>query len=108
MIIVLGLAVGFVVIVFQMVALARIYRSWSWWVGAGTFLLLGVKQQYALVKLPAVIVQAQLKGVMIESMTTEQWVNVAWSYAVTAGFIWWLDWMRRDFEKVRESLAASG
>ena len=96
----LGLAICFAVIAFQMVTLARIYRSWSWWVGASTFGLLGAKQTYGVLKLPSMILQAQLKGVMIDHLSAEQWINVGWSYLIAVGFIVWLDWLRRDLSKI--------
>ena len=99
-VILLGLAVMFTAIVFQIVQLARIYQVTSWWIGAIAFILLGARQVYGLVRLPAAIMDAQLKGVMIERLTTEQWFTVVWAYAIAATFILWLDWLRRDLAKL--------
>lgn len=100
MLVVLGLGIAFAVVMFQVIILARIYRSWAWWVGAGTFVLLASRQIYGLVTLPSSLVQAQMKGTMIERLTWDQWLLVLWAYAIVAGFIWFFDWLRRDLKKL--------
>lgn len=87
-------------IMFQIVALARIYHSGAWLVGAVAFILLGSKQIKNLLRLPAAIMDAQAKGVMINHLSLEQWIDVIWSYAAIAAFIWFLDWLRRDLKKI--------
>ena len=87
-------------IMFQIITLARVYRSWSWATGAGAFVLLGAKQIKNFIRLPSAILEAQMKGVMIERLNWEQLIDVTWSYLIIAAFIVWLDWMKRDLEKL--------
>lgn len=100
LLIVLSIAVLYTVIIVQVVVLARIYRMRSWWVGAGTFVLLGGRQIFGLIRLPSAIIEAQLKGVMIEHLNNEQWLMVVWGYVIVVGFIVFLDWLRRDLKKI--------
>jgi hypothetical protein len=98
--IVLGIGVGFSLIGVQGVLLWRIYRSYSSLVGAFGFLLLGAKQVWSLVQLPSQIIQAQMKGVMIEHLTGTQWFSVIWSYLIMGVFLTYQDWLRRDLRKL--------
>lgn len=96
----LGLTVGYAVVMFQIVTLARLHRSTAWWVGAGTFVLSAGKAVKGLVRLPAAIIEAQMKGYMVTRLTGEQWLDVVWSYLIIAGLVWFFDRLRRDLKKL--------
>jgi len=99
-IILLGITVIYGLTIVQSILLWRFYRSYSWLIGAVTFLLLGARQVWALLQLPAAIIQAQMQGTMITHLTAQQWIGVVWAYVIGMGFIAFLDRQRRDLKKL--------
>lgn len=100
MLILLGLACGFVLAIVQAVLLWRKYKSHSWLVGALFAIALGSKQVYGFIGLPSAILQAQMQGVMIERLSADQWIGVSWSYVIVGLLIAFFDWQRRDLAKI--------
>lgn len=105
--IVLGLGIAYAVVVMQIFILARIYRSWSWWIGAATIIALATRQLYLIIKVPTSILEAHLRGYMIDHLSSDQWVQVGWQYLVAVGFIVWMDWQRRDLQKLGVAWSAA-
>lgn len=96
-----GLAVLSIIAAWQASKLRSIYRSGSSWVGAITFFLLGARHVYSLVRLKSNIAGARARGVMIDHLTTEQWiVGVGWVYVIMIGFVAWQHWQHRDLKKL--------
>lgn len=96
-----GLVVCSLITTWQAFQLRKIYRSSSSLIGALAFLAFGGKQVYGLVRLKSNIAGARLRGVMIDHLSTEQWlVGVVWSYAIVFGFILWMHWQHRDLKKL--------
>lgn len=96
-----GLAALGLIAAWQALRLRNIYRSYSSWIGAITFLLLAGRQVYALIRLRANLAEARRLGYMIDHLSTEQWlVGVVWPYAVIVGFILWQDRQHRDLKKL--------
>lgn len=96
-----GFALAMLIPAWQSFQLRAIYRSGSSAVGALTFLMLAGKNVYGFLRLRANIADARAKGIMIDHLTPEQWiVGVVWSFAIAAGFIWWLHWQHRDLKKL--------
>lgn len=91
--------------------LKKIYRSGSSWIGMITFILLGGQRLYGLFRLQANIEKSRaiieeakakgvnMRGVNLDRLSPEQWLGVAWSFAIIFGFIVWQHWQHRDFEK---------
>lgn len=96
----LGMAVGFTVIMVQIISLARFQKARSWWAGAVAFILLAGIQIKGLVRLPSAIIQAQMKGYMIDELALEQRIDIVWSYLIVVAFIVFLDWLRRDWKRL--------
>lgn len=95
-----GLALGSAVAAWQAFQLRNFYRSGSALFGAFVFLSLGARQIYTLIRLHAAIADARARGIMIDHLSTEQWiVGVAWTYQITIGFIVWQYWKRQDLRK---------
>lgn len=97
----IGIVAGTLIAAWQAFKLRSIYRSNSSLFGAFVFLLLGARQLYGLIRLKSTIADLRAKGVMIDHLTTEQWiVGVVWVYAIVIGFIIWQHWKRRDLRKL--------
>lgn len=95
----LAVLVGFAA--YQAYRLKDLYRSKSSAFGAFVFMLFGLRQIYTLFRLKHNIADARAKGVMIESLSLEQWlVGVLWAYAIAIGFVIWLYWQRNDLKKL--------
>lgn len=83
-----GLAILGLIAAWQAFRLRSIYRSYSSWIGAFTFLLLAGRQVYALYRLKANLAEARRLGYMIDHLSAEQWViGVLWPYVILAGFV---------------------
>lgn len=107
-----GLAVCSLFATWQAFRLRAIYRSKASWVGAVTFLLWGGRHVYSLTTLRGniaksrlIIEEAKLKGVnlrgvTLDHLTGEQWLNIIWIYAIAFGFIWWQHLQHRDLKKL--------
>lgn len=96
-----GLAILGLVATWQAFRLRKIYRSYSSWIGAFTFLLLAGRQVYALYRLKSNLAEARRLGYMIDHLSVEQWiVGIVWPYAIFAGFIAWQHWQRADLKKL--------
>jgi hypothetical protein len=92
-----GLTGGAFFAAWQAFGLRKTYRSKSSWVGAFTFLSMGLHQAYDLYRLQSAIAEARAKGYMIDHLTTEQWLSgVLWLYVIVAGFILWLHLQHRE------------
>lgn len=90
-----GLTLALLVAAWQAGRLHNEYRSRSSVVGALAFLLLALRQVYAMLTLRSAIADARTRGFMIEQFTLEQWLTlVIWPYIVAGLFIWWLTWKR--------------
>ena len=94
-----GLTTLSMVAAWQSWRLRKIYRSRSSLIGVVTFVLLGGRQAYVLFRLKNNIAAARAKGLMIESLTTEQWiVSVLWAFAIMIGFVTWQHWQHRELK----------
>lgn len=91
-------AVGYVVIIFQVVALSRLYQSRGWGILAGGFILAGSIQIWRLIRFPLMIMQARIHGTLPEFLTAEQWVNIGTAYVVVILLIIGFDKLRRDLK----------
>lgn len=95
-----ALTVCYGVIVAQAIALWRVLRSWAWVLLASAFLVLGFRQVFGYIRLPAVILQAQKQGVMPESLSGEQWLQVGLAFLGLGLIILGLDRLRRDLRVI--------
>lgn len=96
-----GLAALGLVAAWQAYRLRKIYRTYSSWIGAVTFLLLAGRQVYALIRLRANIAEARRLGYMIDHLSAEQWVvGILWPYVIFTGFILWQHWQHRDLKRL--------
>ena len=96
-----GLTLLLLFAAWQAFKLRGIYRSNSSWVGAFTFFLLASRQAFTLYRLKSNIAAARARGIMIDHLTTEQWlVAVVWAYAVAIGFVVWMHWQRQDLKRL--------
>lgn len=96
-----GIAIGMSIVAWQAFQLRKIYRSHSSLIGALSFLALGLKQVYGLIRLHSLIAEARAKGVMIEHLSIEQWlVGVFWNYLIIMSFIFWLHLQHRDLKQL--------
>lgn len=93
-------AVGYVVIVFQVVALSRLYQSAAWRILAGGFTLAGAMQVWRLIRFPLTMMQARVRGTIPEQLSTEQWINVGISFLIVGLLIVGFDKLRRDLRKI--------
>lgn len=93
-------AVGYVVIVFQVVALSRLYQSTAWRVLASGFILAGGMQVWRLIRFPITMMQARASGSLPDRLSLEQWINVAIGFVVVGLLIIGFDKLRRDLRKI--------
>ena len=93
-------AVGYVVIVFQVVALSRLYQSTAWAVIAAGFIGAGLLQVWRLIRLPLAMIQAQARGTLPEHLNAEQWISIGSGFLVVGILIVGFDRLRRDLGKL--------
>ena len=93
-------AVGYVVIVFQVVALSRLYQSAGWRLLAIGFTAAGLMQVWRLIRFPLTMVQARVRGTLPEHLTLEQWVSIGVAFAIVGILIAGFDKLRRDLRKI--------
>lgn len=93
-------AIGYVVIMFQVIALSRLYRSQAWKILAAGFILAGAMQVWRLIRLPITMMQAQARGTLPDQLTWEQWFNVGMGFAIVGVLIIGFDKLRRDLRKI--------
>ena len=93
-------AVCYVVIVFQVVALSRLYQSRGWQILAAGFTLAGGFQVWRLIRFPIAMMQAQARGTLPEQLSLEQWINVGGGFLIVALLIIGFDKLRRDLRKI--------
>lgn len=93
-------AVCYVVIVFQVVALSRLYHSVGWGILAAAFIGAGGMQVWRLIRFPLTMMQARVQGSIPEQLSTEQWINVGMAFAVVGLLIIGFDKLRRDLRKI--------
>lgn len=93
-------AIGYVVIVFQVVALSRLYQSRGWGILATGFIAAGAMQVWRLIRFPVTMMQARVRGNLPEHLTWEQWINVGVGFLVVAILIIGFDKLRRDLRKI--------
>lgn len=93
-------AVGYVVIVFQVVALSRLYHSVGWGILAAAFVCAGGMQVWRLIRFPLTMIQAQARGNLPESLSLEQWINIGVAFLVVGLLITGFDKLRRDLRKI--------
>lgn len=93
-------AVGYVVIVFQVVALSRLYHSVGWGIIAAGFIGAGGMQVWRLIRFPVTMIQAQVRGNLPERLSTEQWINIGMAFLIVGLLIVGFDKLRRDLRKI--------
>lgn len=93
-------AMGYVVIVFQVIALSRLYQSAAWRLLAIGFVAAGGMQVWRLIRFPLTMVQARVQGTLPEQLTWEQWINVTVGFAIVAILIAGFDKLRRDLRRI--------
>lgn len=96
----IALIVGVGVILAQLIALSRRYRSLCWWLYSAAFLLLTGIQVWSLLKLPVAILKAQTLGQLPESLNAEQWINIAVRFAFVGLIIAANDVNRRTLDSL--------
>lgn len=94
------LVCGFGVVVAQSIALGRIFRTRAWWLLASAMLLIGLRQVWGLLRLPAAILKAQRAGIMPERLSLEQWVTIGAGFLAIGLLIMALDTLRRDLRRI--------
>lgn len=96
-----GLAILGLIAAWQAFRLRKIYRTYSSWIGAVTFLLLAGRQVYVLYRLRSNIAEARRLGYMIDHLSLEQWiVGVLWMYLTAVGFVLWQHRQHRDLKRL--------
>ena len=96
-----GLAGGGAIAAWQSFRRRKIYRSTSAFIGMVTFVLLGTRQVYSILRLRSSIAQARTRGTMIEHLSIEQWiVGVLWGYLIIVGFVLWQHWQHLEIKRL--------
>lgn len=93
-------AVGYVVIVFQVVALSRLYHSTGWGILAAAFTGAGGMQVWRLIRFPLTMMQARARGTLPDQLSIEQWINVGIAFLIVGLLIIGFDKLRRDLRKI--------
>lgn len=93
-------AVGYVVIVFQVVALSRLYQSTAWKILAAGFILAGSMQIWRLIRFPVTMMKARAQGIIPEQLSLEQWINIGIAFLTVGLLILGFDKLRRDLRKI--------
>lgn len=88
------------VVVAQVIALSRLFKTRAW-----TFLMLGVlviglRQVWGFLRLPAAVLKAQTQGVLPENLTTEQYITIAAAFVAIGFLIAGFDKLRRDLRRI--------
>lgn len=99
-------AVGYGVLVAQVVALNRVFRKISgyyspaWLLFGAGFALAGALRLWQLLRLPVAVMQAKVDGTLPQSFTLEQWAQIAGSALVILLIALAFDRHRRDLLKL--------
>ena len=94
------LCCSFAVVVAQIIQLARLLRSRAWRLIAAGILVIGLRQLWNLIRLPAAILTAKAKGAMPESLTLENWLAIGAAFLAVGLLIAGFDSLRRDLRKI--------
>lgn len=94
------LVCAFGVVVAQIIQLSRLFRTAAWTLIAAGILVIGLRQLWNLVRLPAAILRAQAQGVMPESLSWEQWIVIGTAFLAVGLLIAGFDKLRRDLRKI--------
>lgn len=100
MLISFGLAVAFLVVVFQIVAISRLHKTLPWTLLAAGMTVIGGRLVWNLLKLPVALEQAKLKGVLPESLNWEQTIMIALAFVGVGLLIAGFDLLRRHYRKI--------
>ena len=99
-----ALVTSFGVVVAQAIALRRVLRSWAWtWLAAG-FSVIGLRQLWGLITLPAAILKAKQQVVLPPQLSFMQWMLIALAFLATGLFILGLDRLRRDLRNLEDKI----
>lgn len=88
------------VVVAQVIALGRIFKTRAWTFLMVGVLVIGLRQVWGFVRLPAGILKAQAQGVMPENLTAEQYITIAAAFIAIGFLIAGFDKLRRDLRKI--------
>ena len=96
------LTVGYVVLVAQIISLARMLRSWAWTLIAAGFVIAGLRAIWGFIQRPGVMIRAIANGNVPQGLSTEQWILLFMGFLslglVIAGF----DRLRRDVDGLKD------
>lgn len=96
------LAVGYAVMVAQIVALARLLRSWAWTLIAAGFVTAGVRTIWGFIQRPSALIRAAANGNLPEVLTVEQWILLSSTFLSLGLLIAGFDRLKRDFDRLKE------
>lgn len=88
------------VVVAQVIALSRVLKTRAWVFVAVGVLVIGMRQVWGFVRLPTMILKAQARGTMPESLTVEQYITIAAAFVAIGFLITGFDKLRRDLRKI--------
>lgn len=88
------------VVVAQVAALSRIFKTRAWTFLAIGVIVIGGRQVWGLVRLPAAILKAQTQGVLPERLTSEQYITITAAFVAIGLLIAGFDRLRRDLRKI--------
>jgi len=100
LLITLALGAHYVAIIFQVVALSRLYQSKAWMILASGWILVGALHTWNTARLPIALTQAKLRGAIPDGLTPEQWIRIAGLFITLWLFIIGHDRLRRDLRKL--------
>ena len=89
-----------VMLFLQAARLSRLLRSTAWNFLAMGFGLLGVRQVWAITRIPGAARRAASRGLLLEQVAIEQWLLITLAFAATGCLIVGMDRLRADLRKI--------
>ena len=89
-----------IILFLQAWRLSRIFRSTAWTFLAAGFGFLGLRQVWAITRMPAALRRAVARGVLIENIAAEQWILVALAFLAAGCLIVGMDRLRSDLRRI--------
>lgn len=89
-----------IVVVFQVAALWRVFRSRSWLLSMLAFIVFASIEVWRFVRLSGAIMRAQAKDALPATLTFEQWVNVGLLFLFFGLIMVSYDKLRRDMRRM--------
>lgn len=88
------------VMVGLVLSLTWVFKTWAWYALAAGLVVIGGIRIAGLLRLPAAIIEAQARGVMVTSLSTEQWLMTILTFVGVALMVIGFGKLRGDLRRI--------